>query len=203
CSVDLGAAMDILKAIRWQARIAWHSMFGHPRPWRVLEQGMFCDRCGEEIRLSPMWDGICVQCAPGYAAEAQRRVEENNSGLQADHRPSRVKTSSDFNQSEYQRDYYLRTKYRITLDQYNEILLSQGGLCAICGGQEHARDRRGFIKPLSVDHNHEEKKGEVRGLLCSSCNTAIGQLDHDSDRLRAAAQYLEDPPARKILEGPG
>ncbi len=166
---------------------------------RMPEIGV-CDRCGEERVLSPVWDGICVQCAPGHAAETQKRVDENNSRLQADRRPSRVKTNPNFDQSEYQRDYYLRTKYRITLDQYNEVLLSQEGLCAICGGQEHTRDRRGFIKPLSVDHDHSERPGAVRGLLCSSCNTAIGQLDHDADRLRAAAQYLEDPPAQKILK---
>ncbi len=42
--------MDILKALRWQVRIIWHSVFGHPRPWRVLDNGTYCAGCGEEIR---------------------------------------------------------------------------------------------------------------------------------------------------------
>jgi len=31
-------------------RIAWHSVFGHPRPWYMLSQGTFCSKCGEEIK---------------------------------------------------------------------------------------------------------------------------------------------------------
>ncbi len=28
----------------------WHKLFGHPRPWRVLDNGTYCAGCGEEIR---------------------------------------------------------------------------------------------------------------------------------------------------------
>jgi hypothetical protein len=43
---------------------------------------------------------------------------------------------------------------------------------------------------LAVDHSHET--GAFRGLLCHSCNRAIGLLGDDPARLRAAAEYLED-----------
>src|SRR5512133_1732010 len=63
------------------------------------------------------------------------------------------------------RDAYLRTKWNITLQQYNEIKEAQGGKCYIC------RIATGKARALAVDHNHET--GEIRGLLCLTCNKII------------------------------
>jgi hypothetical protein len=84
----------------------------------------------------------------------------------------------------------LRSKYGITLEQYNIMLENQGGVCAICGDPPtiiHAGEK---VSPLSVDHCH--KTGKVRGLLCHPCNMALGLFKDNKDRLRAAAAYLED-----------
>ena len=59
---------------------------------------------------------------------------------------------------------------------------AQGGLCAICG-------RKQPEKWLAVDHDHET--GVIRGLLCSRCNSGLGQFKDNPDRLRLAADYLE------------
>ncbi len=40
----------MIAELEFWAMKTWHNAFGHPRPWRVLEQGMFCGRCGEEIK---------------------------------------------------------------------------------------------------------------------------------------------------------
>lgn len=60
-----------------------------------------------------------------------------------------------------------------------------GGLCDICGEPPAVRHARLFI-----DHDHGT--GELRGLLCHNCNTAIGLLRDSSDLLEQAAVYLED-----------
>lgn len=62
------------------------------------------------------------------------------------------------------------------------MLRSQGGGCALC----HRPPRPG--KVLHVDHDHET--GSVRGLLCFTCNNALGDFEDDPGRLRAAITYL-------------
>lgn len=80
---------------------------------------------------------------------------------------------------EYARAYYKRNSERtcetirrarlkrlfgITWEQYDQMLSSQGGVCALCGDPPKG-------KRLAVDHDH--KTGKVRGLLCSFCNHRI------------------------------
>jgi hypothetical protein len=62
---------------------------------------------------------------------------------------------------------------------------SQEGKCAICKSTKFGR---AGISYFSVDHCH--KTGKVRGLLCSYCNTALGQMDDSIDRLKSAIEYL-------------
>ena len=83
---------------------------------------------------------------------------------------------------------HLRRKtYGIDQDEYLAMLDGQGGVCAICAQPETAT-RRGEVKALSVDHDHAT--GAIRGLLCQNCNTAIGLLGDNPERLQAAISYL-------------
>lgn len=59
------------------------------------------------------------------------------------------------------------------------LLESQGGLCAICQ----------LRRAIHVDHDHAT--GAVRGMLCFSCNAALGHFRDDPAVLRRAARYLE------------
>lgn len=72
--------------------------------------------------------------------------------------------------------------------QYQEMLAAQGNVCAICERPERSTDKKGRVKALAVDHDHET--GAVRGLLCANCNKGIGNLGDNVDTLIAAAAYL-------------
>lgn len=77
----------------------------------------------------------------------------------------------------------LKKMYGITPEQYDEMMVSQGGVCAIC----HKTCQTG--RRLSVDHNHAT--GAVRALLCGKCNTAIGMFRDDPTLIGRAQDYLE------------
>ena len=97
------------------------------------------------------------------------------------------------NNNEYrdrQRSLQLQRKYGITLDEYMDILERQEGSCALCGKIESAKSRWGSVKMLAVDHNHET--GQVRGLLCDSCNRLIGSWETlVKPRFSQIQEYLE------------
>ena len=76
----------------------------------------------------------------------------------------------------------LQRKYGITLADYNRMLKTQGGRCAICG-RKPSKTRR-----LDVDHSH--KSGRIRGLLCHRDNRGLAWFSDNPATLRAAADYL-------------
>lgn len=86
--------------------------------------------------------------------------------------------------SDYYRRRHLLKHFNLTLEEYNEILKLQGGVCAICGNKESG----GSSDNLSVDHNHTT--GEIRGLLCMKCNVGIGNLKENTLILSNAINYL-------------
>lgn len=69
------------------------------------------------------------------------------------------------------RERHLKTKYHITSEDYNKLLIKQNYRCGICGIHLSKLDRKYF----DVDHNH--KTGQVRGLLCNKCNKSLGYFE--------------------------
>jgi hypothetical protein len=86
------------------------------------------------------------------------------------------------------RGYKMLRRYGITLEQYNELLIQQNGVCAICLQPEITKHQSGMSKILAVDHDHDT--GEIRGLLCNYCNTSLGGFRDDPTILELAKQYL-------------
>lgn len=89
---------------------------------------------------------------------------------------------------DYGKDADLRKNYGVTLEWYKAKHAEQNGVCAICEREETAVIHGRNIS-LAVDHCHDT--GKVRGLLCRSCNNAIGAFGHNPDLLFAAIAYLE------------
>lgn len=71
----------------------------------------------------------------------------------------------------------LAKQYDMTLSEY-EATIRSAGKCSICGNTER----------LVMDHCHA--KGNVRGVLCSNCNTALGLFRDSTELLLRAAQYI-------------
>ena len=85
---------------------------------------------------------------------------------------------------------HVERTYEIERDGYRRLYRLQRGRCAVC--RRRQRDRR-----LATDHDHET--GEVRGLLCVSCNhDVLGGIGGDTSKAlpiaRALVLYLEQPP---------
>ena len=89
-----------------------------------------------------------------------------------------------------QHEQRLRYAYGIDGVEYYRIFEYQGGVCFICQRKPHK-------KRLAVDHNH--KTGEVRGLLCKTCNRdIIGTAKDEVAFLERAIDYLKNPPASRL-----
>lgn len=78
----------------------------------------------------------------------------------------------------------LRKRYNITIDEYEKILLSQNGVCAIC------RKNNLIKRRFAVDHNHKTNK--IRGILCYKCNVGLGSFEDDTTLLQKAILYLKE-----------
>lgn len=75
--------------------------------------------------------------------------------------------------------YKLKHRYNLSLEQYEQMLIEQNYECKIC------RD----TKNLCVDHCHTTNK--IRGLLCSTCNKALGAFKDNINILNSAIKYLD------------
>ena len=81
-------------------------------------------------------------------------------------------------------NYRLKRDYGITLEQYEDMVAAQAGLCKIC--EQPPREGR----RLAVDHDHGD--GRVRALLCENCNRGIGLFAEDPGLLMSAVWYLAE-----------
>lgn len=98
-------------------------------------QDKLCYQCGERPRMGTRWPSpYCREC-----------------------KNSRKKGYNKKNYNpEQQRDRHLRTKFKITQEEYNLMFFQQGGCCAVCGKQEtKIHPVTGKVWPLAVDHNHK------------------------------------------------
>ncbi len=80
---------------------------------------------------------------------------------------------------------HLKVIYNITIDQYNEMFIKQNESCLGC------KQHRSLLKrDLCVDHCHVT--GKIRGLLCDSCNKALGLIKDNKDTLLNLITYLNN-----------
>lgn len=83
----------------------------------------------------------------------------------------------------------LKKRFGLTLADYEALVVKQEGLCAICKQPEYTKDKDGGPRSMPVDHCHVT--GQIRGLLCTPCNRALGMFKDNVGNLQAAIDYIE------------
>lgn len=91
---------------------------------------------------------------------------------------------------EYYRKFWVKYRYGLSSEDWQEIFDRQNGCCPICGIHQSKLNQS-----LSVDHNH--KTNEIRGLLCNKCNLAMGFLNVDESGIKLLQKAIKY--VKKIL----
>ena len=115
-------------------------------------------------KFHPNGDSYCYECKRIRTKEARKKNPELT--------------------AIYGRRSNLRRFYNLEESEYNDLFDGQNGQCAIC-----SKDLERVSRSTHIDHCHNT--GKIRGILCHQCNTAIGLLGDDIEKLKSAIKYLE------------
>ena len=156
-----------------------------------------CTSCKKELpatsdffhRHTTSSDGLQFECrecrgirAKKYYARPEIKEQQKETRkIWTENNPEKIQMWRDKNKLRT-RGYRFKHRYKITQEDYNSALKKQNCACAICGKLHNENDI------LVVDHNHET--GEFRGLLCGTCNSALGMFKDSVNFLQKAIGYL-------------
>jgi hypothetical protein len=137
-----------------------------------------CKDCGSTTRKLPHPGPRCVTC---------HRIRKKS-----------VKASTHSNR--------MWKDFKLAPGEYDALYEAQGAMCYTCGPWT---GNRGLSRKLSVDHDHSccpkpPTCGNcTRGLICSRCNSLIGELGDSAGHILARLDRLRDyrinPPAQEML----
>lgn len=88
---------------------------------------------------------------------------------------------------EKRQQYYIKSRYGISLEQYKQMLIDKNYCCDICGYKQPPNATK--MQKLYIDHDHKTKR--IRGLICSNCNAALGYLRDNIAVVEQASKYLK------------
>jgi Recombination endonuclease VII len=153
-----------------------------------------CTECcleKDESRFSKKRSGLntrCKECIGKYmkhlyAKDRPKELEKRKAWYRKNQ--ARVKREAKNRYASNKEDIKFRRiflKYGLTKEGYENLLAEQNGTCAVC-------KLPNSFKSFAVDHNHITLA--VRGLLCDKCNTALGLLDEDIERMASLISYVK------------
>lgn len=143
---------------------------------KEIDYYQICSSCKLESLHSPK-GRVCKIC-----------TRQRNEKFLTNNPESRQKTVQKRKDSGALYNYYrrnnLKKKYNLTVTEYEALLKSQNGGCAIC----NTTVAGGHSPHFHVDHCHITE--EVRGLLCSSCNRGLGFFKDNTKIINQASFYL-------------
>ena len=162
-----------------------------------------CLDCGADISHRMTTAVRCVPCQEEHIKQTNReryvrdrinimkRVRERWFGFTAEERRA------------IQRRTQRLSKFGMTPEDYEDMLIAQSYACAICLEPETHR-YKGMITELVVDHDRsccpgKKSCGEcIRGLLCHKCNSGLGMFNDNLDSITRAFAYLKDHTRKRL-----
>ena len=76
-----------------------------------------------------------------------------------------------------------------TIELFDKVILEQSNKCGFCGKEMNLEPKQNDARACA-DHEHINPP-RPRGILCTSCNFGIGNLQDSIDVLRSAIAYME------------
>lgn len=125
---------------------------------------------------------IRIKAKKYFDANKEKCHAQNKSYLLRNKEKVRARKRKYIENNLHREDLWKRQGIILTLEEYNQMALTQKFMCLICKKVEEGRMR------LNVDHDH--KTGQIRGLLCHKCNKGLGCFGENSANLLSAAVYL-------------
>lgn len=159
----------------------------------------FCKKCQKTQTLESFYkdkskkDGLsttCKKCRKKQMAEYRSKpeiAEKARRRARKWHQDNK-EYARKYRQERYDPEKRLKkllSRYDLTLEEYNTLSQKQNGCCAICGTTKGSKNGGRLV----VDHCHES--GNIRGLLCHSCNRGLGMFRDKPELLKKALKYLE------------
>lgn len=183
-------------------------------------QTRFCTKCGVEKSLDAFHDspngkyGKRSECKECKRIRSQRWYKDNRdkslqrSNLYRLEHPEWAKEMDKRHHENYdwkekfpekaadkQRKDSIARRFRIhgtTQIEYEKMLLDQGTVCAVCGlfpTTSPVKKSAVAFDNFVIDHDHVT--GKIRGIVCNTCNVALGMIRDNPETARKLATYLE------------
>lgn len=146
-----------------------------------------CLFCRKEFKTNRKTSKYCSKLCLG------RDWRKNNQNKMREHRKKYILNNKEkYNLSKKKSKHKnklknILTRYKITKEHFEYMLLIQEGRCDLCGIE--------FDEPMypdggiAIDHCH--KTGKIRSLLHNYCNKLIGMAYEDCRLLEMAIKYLK------------
>ena len=144
------------------------------------KDGLFC-KC--KTCLSSYLKGYYGEHKEGHLEKGKAYYSKNKNTLFVKQKEHYIKNRVELNKR--QTIYNRKKRYGVSEEEYKTMFLKQNGNCLGCGTNQSK-----LKKALHVDHCHIT--GKVRGLLCATCNLALGYAKDNEQILLNLIKYLKN-----------
>jgi hypothetical protein len=160
---------------------------GYRSQCKVCDETDRKKRYGRRLAASYIYpgSGLCKTCCQEKPGSSFGRSLSTATGINHECKSCNLErvTKWQKNNPTLVRNSRLKSVYGISIDDFDTMLLSQKGGCAICG-----RTSSSNVKRLGVDHDHKTLR--VRGVLCDYCNSGLGLFFDNRETIVNAIRYL-------------